>query len=232
MPYSRRKPLETKSAKRASRVRERQREKNEFEHLQYLQSQLDEDGNPLNILNTDEELLNNEQKFISRLIKKIGLIDMRSIAIYLEENYDEDNISELVDYYYSNKENKSWVDTFFRLTYKCLGFLNLNHLLTEKISEHTRDIIEIVEPTDKPVMTKEVAEYIIKECSKDLLTLNFFELINNILLVYSQNVEYCIRNGGGYELMDDPLISFGGLAGLCIIGLLLFLLSIPIKKQD
>lgn len=232
MPYSRRKPLETKSAKRASRVRERQREKNEFEHLQYLQSQLDEDGNPLNILNTDEELLNNEQKFISRLIKKIGLIDMRSIAIYLEENYDEDTISELVDYYYSNKENKSWVDTFFRLTYKCLGFLNLNHLLTEKISEHTRDIIEIVEPTDKPVMTKEVAKYIIKECSKDLLTLNFFELINNILLVYSQNVEYCMRNGGGYELMDDPLISFGGLAGLCIIGLLLFLLSIPIKKQD
>ena len=43
------------------------------------------------------------------------------------------------------------------------------------------DIIEIVEPTDKPVMTKEVAKYIIKECSKDLLTLNFFELINILL---------------------------------------------------
>lgn len=194
MPHPAKKSKTLKATKLASRVKQRKKEKDEFDHIQYLRSQLDEHGNPLDIMHTDEELLNNEQKFMVRLIKKLSLIDLRSIAIYIEENYDEDSISKMVDYYYSNKENKTWADSFFMLTYKCLGVLNLDNLLTEKLLENTSDIIETVEETEKPKMTKELAEDLIIRCSIDLPELNFFELVNTVLLMYSQNVEYCIYN--------------------------------------
>jgi len=181
-----------KAVSRQRRSRQRKREKDEFEELQYLNSQLDENGQPLDILNTDERLLNNEQKFISRIIKRLRLIDLHSIAVFIDENYDEDIISELVTNYYLNKENKTWSDTFFKITYRCLGFLNLNDLLTNKIFEYVSDIIEHVKPTDKPNMTEELLEDIIDECHEGLPNLNSSELINNFLLLYSQNAEYCL----------------------------------------
>ena len=211
MPHPARKSKTSKADKRSSRVKQRKKEQNEFEHLKYLESQLDESGQPLDILNTDEKLLNNEQKFITRLIKRLIQIDLRSIAIFIQDNYDEDDIVEMVENYYLNTENKTWSDTFFKITYKCLGILNLNHFFSKKIFEYAIDIIENVEPTDKPVMTEELLEYTINECAKGLPELNSAELINNSLLVYSQNSQYCILNGGalvGGEFVSDNFMQW------------------------
>jgi len=219
MPHPARKSKTSKADKRASRVKQRKREQNEFEHLQYLESQLDENGLPFDILNTDEKLLNNEQKFITRLIKRLIQIDLRSIAIFIQDNYNEDDIIELVENFYSNKENKTWSDTFFKITYKCLGVLNLNHLLSEKIFEYAIDIIENVEPTDKPIMTEELLEDTITECTRGLPNLDLVELINNSLLVYSQNSQYCILNGGalvGGEFESDNFMQFLSAVGAFI----------------
>jgi hypothetical protein len=204
MPQSRRKPLATKAAKRASRVLQLKKDKDEFEHLQYLQNQLDEYGNPLDLLNTDEELLNNEQKFIIRLVKILSYVDLSSITIYMYENYNEAGMSEMVDNYYSNKENKTWADSFFQITYKCLGILNLHHLLFDKVSDEIDHILDTVKQTDKPVMTDEILTNIVNELGKDLPNLSVNELINNTLLMYSQNQDYCMKGGmkcgikGGY----------------------------------
>ena len=202
-PTKKKQTSRQKAVVRQRRSRHRKLEKDEFRHLEYLNSQLDRDGNPLNILETDEELLNNEQKFITRFIRSLSSIDMRSIAIFIDEHYDEADVSEFVENYYLNKEDKSWSDTFFKITYRCLGVLNLNDLLTKKIFEYTNDIIQNVKPTDKPVLTEELLENIIDECFKGIHNLNSSELINNFLLVYSQNAQYCI--------VDDEDIMYGGL---------------------
>ena len=217
MPHPARKSPTTKSVKRASRVRQRKKEQNEFAHLQYLKSQLDENGQPFDILNTDEKLLNNEQKFISRLIKRLIQIDLRSIAIFIQDNYNEEDIIEMVEYYYLNTENKTWSDTFFKITYKCLGILNLNHFLSKQIFEYAIDIIENVESTDKPVMTEQLLNDTIDECTKGLPEeLDFEELINNSLLVYSQNSQYCILNGGA--LVGGEFVSENFMRWLSAVG--------------
>ena len=216
MPHPARKSPTTKSVKRASRVRQRKKEQNEFAHLQYLKSQLDENGQPFDILNTDEKLLNNEQKFISRLIKRLIQIDLRSIAIFIQDNYNEEDIIEMVEYYYLNTENKTWSDTFFKITYKCLGILNLNHFLSKQIFEYAIDIIENVESTDKPVMTEQLLNDTIDECTKGLPDLDFEELMNNSLLVYSQNSQYCILNGGA--LVGGEFVSENFMRWLSAVG--------------
>jgi hypothetical protein len=216
MPHPPRKSPTTKSVKRASRVRQRKKKQNEFAHLQYLNSQLDENGQPFDILNTDEKLLNNEQKFISRLIKRLIQIDLRSIAIFIQDNYNEEDIIEMVEYYYLNTANKTWSDTFFKITYKCLGILNLNHFLSKQIFEYAIDIIENVESTDKPVMTEQLLNDTIDECAKGLPDLDFEELINNSLLVYSQNSQYCILNGGA--LVGGEFVSENFMRWLSAVG--------------
>jgi hypothetical protein len=220
MPHPAKKSTTTKAVKRASRVRQRKKEQNEFEKLQYLQSQLDKNGQPIDILNTDEKLLNNEQKFISRLIKRLIQIDLRSIAIFIQDNYNEEDIIEMVEYYYLNTENKTWSDTFFKITYKCLGILNLNHFLSKQIFEYAIDIIENVESTDKPLMTEQLLNDTIDECAKGLPEeLDFEELINNSLLVYSQNSQYCILNGGalvGGEFVSDNFMRWLSAVGAFI----------------
>ena len=207
-PTKKKQTSRQKAVVRQRRSRHRKLEKDEFRHLEYLNSQLDRDGNPLNILETDEELLNNEQKFITRFIRSLSSIDMRSIAIFIDEHYDEADVSEFVENYYLNKEDKSWSDTFFKITYRCLGVLNLNDLLTKKIFEYTNDIIQNVKPTDKQVMTEELLENIIDECFKGIPHLDSSELINNFLLVYSQNAQYCI--------VDDQDTMYGGISEMSV----------------
>ena len=223
MPHPARKSLTTKAVKRASRVRERKKKENEFEKLQYLKSQLDKNGQPINILNTDEKLLNNEQKFISRLIKQLIQIDLHSIALFIKDNYKEENIIKMVEYYYLNTKNKSWSDTFFKITYKCLGIFNLNHFLTRHIFEYVMEIIENVESTDKPVMTEKLLEDTIIQCFKGLPhELDFDELINNSLLVYSQNSQYCkLNGGGGVGVGGDPFLAILSALGTLIVFIIL-----------
>jgi hypothetical protein len=193
MPHPAKKSKTTKAAKRASRVLQRKKDKNEFEHLQYLQSQLDENGVPLDILNTDHELLNKEQKLIAGIVKMLSYIDLRSIAIYMNEHYNVEDISNIITHYYSNKENKTWADSFFQVTYKCLGIVNLDDFLLNKVLDETEHIIDTVEQTDKPVMTDEIFRNIVNEFRKDSLNLN--ELISTCLLVYSQNQDHCMIGG-------------------------------------
>jgi hypothetical protein len=209
MPHPKKKSKTTKAQRLASRVTQRKKEKNEFEHLQYLQSQLDENGVPLDILNTDHELLNNEQKLIVGIVKMLKDIDLRSIAIYMHEHYNEEHISNLITNYYSNKENKTWADSFFEVTYKCLGILNLNHLLLDKILDEIEYIIDNVEQTDKPVMTDEILINIVNHYKMDTINLN--ELISACLLFYSQNQDYCMSGGKKKRVMK------GGLGGVLLI---------------
>ena len=193
MPHPAKKSKTTKAAKRTSRVLKRIKDKKEFEHLQYLQSQLDENGVPIDILNTDHELLNKEQKLIAGIVKMLRYVDLRSIAIYMNEHYNEEDISNIIINYYSNKENKTWADSFFEVTFKCLGIVNLDHFLLDKVLDETEYIIDTVEQTDKPVMTDEIFRNIVNEFTRDSLNLN--ELISTCLLVYSQNQDYCMIGG-------------------------------------
>jgi hypothetical protein len=208
MPHPAKKSKTTKAQRLASRVIQRKKEKNEFENLQYLQSQLDENGVPLDILNTDHELLNNEQKLIVGIVKMLKDIDLRSIAIYMHEHYNEEHISNLITNYYSNKESKTWADSFFKVTYKCLGILNLNHMLLDKVLDAIEYIIDNVEQTDKTVMTDEIFNNIVNQFKRASININ--ELISASLLVYSQNQDYCM-SGGKKRVMK------GGLPGLLLI---------------
>jgi hypothetical protein len=209
MPHPKKKSKTTKAQRLASRVIQRKKDKDEFEHLQYLKSQLDENGVPLDILNTDHKLLNNEQKLIAGIVKMLNYVDLRSIAVYMYEHYNEEHISNLITNYYSNKENKTWADSFFEITYKCLGILNLNHLLLDKILDETEYIIDNVEQTDKAIMTDEIFNNIVNEFKKDSLNLN--ELISATLLVYSQNQDYCMIGGKKRRMKR---VMKGGLTGI------------------
>jgi hypothetical protein len=192
----------TKAVERLRRSKVRKAEKAQLEHEAYLQSFFDEDGNLLNIMETDEELLNNEQIFLTRLFREFNSIDIHSVATFLKVNYNKDESSELIDVYYSNEANKSWSQYIFNLTNKCLGFLNLYDLLADKFDANINNIIRKTKPTDKKKMTKELANDIFRKCSQDLdvKQFNFSELINNLLLIYAQN-DQCVaqghQNGGG-----------------------------------
>ena len=106
MPHPAKKSKKTKQQKHASRVRDRKKKQNEFERVQYLNSQLDEKGVPLDLLNTDEELLNNEQKFITRLTKRLLEIDPRSLFESTNKSIDTKVISKIIEYYNLNKKIK------------------------------------------------------------------------------------------------------------------------------
>jgi hypothetical protein len=214
MPHPAKKSKTTKAQRLASRVRQRKKEKNEFEHLEYLQSQLDENGVPLDILNTDYELLNNEQKFIVEIVKILKDIDLRSIAIYMNEHYNEEHISNIITNYYSNKESKTWADSFFKVTYKCLGILNLNHMLIDKVLDEIEYIIDNVEQTDKPVMTDEIFNNILNQFKMDTINLN--ELISACLLVYSQNQDYCMSGGKKRVMKGGELLGIAMVLGFIL----------------
>jgi hypothetical protein len=209
MPHVKTKSKTTKAVKRASRVLKRIKDKNEFEHLQYLESQLDKDGIPIDILNTDHELLTYEQKLIAGIVKMLSYIDLRSIVIYMYQHYDKENISEIITNYYSNKQNKTWADSFFQVTYKCLGILNLEHLVLDKVLDEMENIIETTEHTDKPVMTDEIFYNIVNQFRSNSLDVN--ELITTSLLVYSQNQDYCMIGGKKRRMKR---VMKGGLTGI------------------
>jgi len=217
----------TKAVERARRSRQRMREKNEFDNLQYLRSQLDEKGNPIDLLNTSEEILNNEQKFVSRLVKRLSTIDTRSIAVYLNENYNEDKVSELINDYYSTKENKSWSDLLFTVTYKCFGILNLNHLLTDKLFEYLNDVFHNVTETEGEELTDDVFNDILKKCADGLdieNKIDLSELINTCLLVYAQNSQTCSINEKEFSGGADNTIRREAMQG--ILGFILIIIII------
>ena len=142
----------------------------------------------------------------------LNYVDLRSIAIYINEHYNEEHISEIITIYYSNKQNKTWADSFFQVTYQCLRIINLDHLLLDKVLEETEYIIDTVEQTDKPVMTDEIFRTMLNEFSSDL---NLYELISNSLLVYSQNQDHCMI--GGKKKRRMKRVMKGGLTGIPFI---------------
>jgi hypothetical protein len=203
-----------KAVERARRAKTSKAIKERLEHESYLKSQFDEDGNLLNIMETDEELLNDEQIFIVRLLKNLSEIDTRSMAIFLKTKYDKKQIKQLLDYYYSNIDSKTWADEIFSLTYKCSGFLNLNDLILDKFNSSIESATANIETTNKTKLTKEIFGDILLDCiaGLDVKNFNMHELISNVLTIYSQNQPpVCSRFGlfGGQE-HDDALTPYRG----------------------
>jgi hypothetical protein len=198
----------TSRQKSVDRLRRSKVRKAEREQEAYLQSFFDEDGNLLNIMETDEQLLNNEQIFLTRLFREVKSMDTYSIATFLKAHYNKEETFELIDVYYSTEENKSWSQYIFNLTKKCLGFLNLYDLLSEKV---IFDTIKNTPPSGKPALTEEVVRDLVRKCSQDLdiTQFNFSELVNNVLLIYSHNKE-CIAGGqvGGDGFLDWIMYNF------------------------
>jgi len=189
---------------RARRSRQRKREKEDFAHIEYLKSQLDDKGQPIDILHTDEELLNNEQKFIVRIMNELSKFDPLSITNLIDDYYDDDIIDEIVDYYYANKENKSWSDRLFKATYNCLRVTNLTYLLKSEVLHHMDELFIQFSDKDvesvKTMLTEEMMIEIIEKCKSDIhVEINMAEIINSLLLVYIQNVQMCYAHelGGG-----------------------------------
>ena len=198
MPHTAKKSKISKKTKAANRLRkskQRKREKDEFSKLVYLQSQLDQYGNPLDLMNTDEELLNDEQKFVTRVIRKLNELDKTSLANFLNNIYDEDSIDKLVKHYYATKENRSWSDALFQITYNCLGVLNLNHLLTYKISEYLENVLDDDSEHSGQEVTKDSLVNLFSECVVGLnktKIISLSEIINTCLLIYAQTTYTCI----------------------------------------
>jgi hypothetical protein len=175
-----------KAVERARRAKTSKAIKEKLEHESYLKSQFDEDGNLLNIMETDEELLNDEQIFIVRLMNNLSEIDSRSIAIFLKTKYDKKQIKQLLDHYYSNMESKTWADEIFSLTYKCLGFFNLNDMFLDKFDWAIEYAIANIEPTNKIKLTEEMFDEIYSDCTTglDVKNFNVNELISTLLTIY------------------------------------------------
>jgi hypothetical protein len=210
---------------RARRSRQRKREKDEFAHIEYLKSQLDEKGIPLDILHTDEELLNNEQKFVVRIMKELSKFDPLSITNLIDEYYDDDTIDEIVEYYYSNKQNKTWSDRLFKATYNCLRITNLTYLLKDDVLNHMDELFTHLTDTvsEKDILTEEIMVNIIEHCKSDfLLEINMSEIINSLLLVYVQNTDMCYN--GGMQNNSRKIQSGGNLAILLLIFLIIIFL--------
>jgi hypothetical protein len=174
-------------------------------------------------MNTDEELLNNEQKLVTRVIRKFNTLDKTSLANFLNDIYDEDSIDKLVKHYYSNKENRSWSDILFQVTYNCLGILNLNHLLTYKISEYLEYVLDNETESNGQEVTKEVIVNIFKESSVDIdktKKINLSELINTCLLIYTQNSDTCVIEDDGMYGGNKALEFFLQITAIiCFIGI-------------
>lgn len=234
MPHTAKKTKVSRKTKAINRLRKsklRKREKEEFARLVYLQSQLDEYGNPLDLMTTDEELLNNEQKFVTRLIRRFQEFDKTSLAHLLHNIYDENSINKLVKHYYANKENKSWSDTLFEITYKCLGILNLNHLLTYKISEYLDYALDNdTEPQGKE-LTKDVLINILRESTIGLdqtKKISVSEIVNTCLLIYAQKSDVCIIDDDEMYGGNDMYQIFSGISIIIVmlsIALGLYLLA-------
>jgi hypothetical protein len=240
MPHTAKKTKVSRKTKAVNRLRKsklRKREKEEFAKLVYLQSQLDEYGNPLDLMNTDEELLNNEQKFVTRLIRKFQEIDKTSLAHLLNNIYDENSIDKLVKHYYANKENRSWSDTLFEITYKCLGILNLNHLLTYKISEYLDYALDNDSEPQGKVLTKDVLINILRESAFGLdqtKKLSLSEIVNTCLLIYAQKSDVCTIDDDEMYGGNDIYQIFSAIAiiiGMLSVGLGIYLVA-GLSVQD
>ena len=202
-----------RAVERTRRSKQRKREKDEFAHIEYLKTQLDDKGNPLDILHTDEELLNNEQKFVVRIMKELSKFDPFSITNLMDEYYDDEIIDEIVNYYYSRKENKTWSDRLFKATYNCMRITNLAYLLKNDVLNNMDELFSQLSDTtsDKDILTGEIMIDIIENCRSDITDeIDMSEIINCLLLVHVQNVQICrsdelnggsskkkIQNGGG-----------------------------------
>jgi hypothetical protein len=214
-PPKQRSSRKHRAVERNRRSKQRKREKDEFAYIEYLKTQLDDKGNPLDILNTDEELLNNEQKFVRRIIKELSKFDPLSITNLIDEYYDDETIDEIVDYYYANKENKSWSDRLFKATYSCLRITNLAYLLKNEVLNNMDELFSQFSnahsESEKAILTGEIMIDIIENCRSDITEeTDMSEIINCLLLVHVQNVQICrsnelnggsskkkIQNGGG-----------------------------------
>jgi hypothetical protein len=187
----------TKALRRASRVIKRRKEREEFEHLEYLRNQLDAEGNPIDILNADEDILNNEQKFIKRLVNKLSEVDTISLVNYINENINDEIIDLIIYNYNTNRISSSWAESLFRITYKCLHSIGLDDFIKRKLFDDLDSILENAVETNKPQMNDELRDKIFNELTYDLNSLDFFELINSSLLVYTQNIIMCELTEGG-----------------------------------
>lgn len=233
MPHAAKKSKMSKKTKANNRLRkskQRKREKDEFAKLVYLQSQLDQYGNPLDLMNTTEELLNNEQKFVTRVIRKLNELDKISLANFLNNVYDEENIDKLIKHYYSNKENRSWSDALFQITYNCLGVLNLNHLLTYKISEYLEYVLDDESEHTGEEVTIDVLVNIFKESASDLdktKKVSLSEIINTCLLIYTQNSNVCVieddemYGGNGSNNLSEFFLTIAVLIAALSLGYML-----------
>lgn len=229
MPHPAKKSLTTKATKalrRASRVIKRRKEREEFEQLKYLRSQLDAEGNPIDIINADEDILNNEQKFTKRLVNKLAEVDTISLVNYINENINDEIIDLIIYNYNTNRISSSWAESLFRITYKCLHSIGLDDFIKRKLFDDLDSILENAEETNKPKMNDELRDTIFNELTYDLNSIDFFELINSALLVYTQNISMCeltggrkrrLQSGGGNIISDI----FGSII-LAIFGLLIY----------
>jgi len=224
-----------RAVKRARLSRQRKREKDEFAHIEYLKTQLDDKGRPLDILHTDEELLNNEQKFIVRIMNELSKFDPLSITNLIDDYYDDDVIDEIVDYYYQNKQNKSWSDRLFKATYNCLRITNLTYLLKNDVLSHMDELFitfsEREAESTRYILTEDIMLDIIEKSKSDIHDeLNMAEIINSLLLVYVQNVQMCYLNELGGK--KSKIIQSGGSIVMLLLIFLIMVLSWFLLKEN
>jgi hypothetical protein len=224
-----------RAVERTRRSKQRKREKDEFAHIEYLKTQLDDKGNPLDILHTDEELLNNEQRFVVRIIKELSKFDPLSITNLIDEYYDDDTIDEIVNYYYSSKENKTWSDRLFKATYNCMRITNLAYLLKDDVLNNMDELFSQLSDTtsEKDALTEEIIYDIIENCRSDIVDeINMSEIINSLILVYVQNVQICYigeYNGGRSK---KKIQKGGGMLMLLLVVLILMFLWYVLRKKS
>lgn len=226
-----------RAVERKRRSKQRKREKDEFAQIEYLKTQLDDKGNPLDILHTDEKLLNNEQKFVVRVMKELSKFEPLSITNLIDEYYDDEIIDEIVDYYYANKENKSWSDRLFKATYNCLRITNLAYLLKNDVLNNMDDFFSQFSNTDsqseKSILTEEIMIDIIENCRSDIINeISMSEIINSLLLVYVQNVQICHSdelNGGSYK---KKVLKGGGMLILLLVFLIMMFVWYILRNKS
>ncbi len=91
-----------------------------------------------------------------------------------------------------------WADEIFSLTYKCLGFFNLNDMFLDKFDWIIEYAIANIEPTNKIKLTEEMFDEIYSDCTTglDVKNFNVNELISTLLTIYLQDQSpICSRFG-------------------------------------
>jgi hypothetical protein len=234
-PPKQRSSRKHRAVERIRRTKQLKREKDEFAHIEYLKTQLDDKGNPLDILHTDEELLNNEQKFVVRIMKELSKFDPLSITNLIDEYYDDEIIDEIVNYYYSSKENKTWSDRLFKATYNCMRITNLAYLLKNDVLNNMDELFSQLSDTtsDKEALTGEIMIDIIENCRSDIADeTDMSEIINSLLLVYVQNVQMCHSdelNGGSSE---KKVQKGGGVLMLLLVFLIMMFVWYVLRNKS